>query len=168
MPRNSTKILDSKRIGQKVNRMAFQIFEDNFDEKEILMVGIDGNGYKLAERLAEAVRRISPIKVTLIRLKIDKENPIRYEITLPFEEAYLKGKVVILVDDVLNSGRTLIYGVRRFLRQPIKKLRTAILVNRSHRRFPIDADFVGMSLATTLREHVEVSLVAGKEKVTLQ
>ncbi|MCB0430910.1 MAG: phosphoribosyltransferase [Flavobacteriales bacterium] len=167
MPKSKTKILDGSRIQQKINRMAFQIYEDNVDEKEVLIAGIRKNGYLLAERIAEALKKVSPLKVKLIEVELDKHNPIKYEIELPLEENELKDKVVILVDDVLNSGKTLIYGARRFLRQPLKKLRTVVLVNRAHTRYPIHADFEGMSLSSTLQEHVEVVLDKNKEAVYL-
>ncbi|MCB0396964.1 MAG: phosphoribosyltransferase [Flavobacteriales bacterium] len=168
MPRSATKILDEKQVQQKINRMAIEIYEDNFEEQGVLIAGIRDNGYVLAERLAKALRSMSPLKVDLIDVTMDKDNPIQYEIELPVDDQSLKNKVVILVDDVVNSGRTLMYGSRRFLRQPIKKLRTAVLVNRTHRRFPIEANFVGLSLSTTLKEHVDVSLKNGEEGVFLK
>ncbi|MBR9831629.1 phosphoribosyltransferase family protein [Acidiluteibacter ferrifornacis] len=156
MAANKTLILDHDRIIQKVNRIAYQIFEDNYTEKEIIIAGIAPKGFQFAELLSETLKSISKIKIQLVELKIKKDNPIDSKIELSLNEKDLSEKVIIVVDDVLNSGRTLIYGVNYFLNGPIKKLSTAVLVNRNHRRFPISADYVGVSLSTTLQDHVEV------------
>lgn len=155
---NQTKILEHKQILQKINRIAYQIYEDHHQEEEIIMAGIANNGYLFAKLLKEKLDNISTgIRIKLIELKIDKKNPIESEIELDIESAQLKANSIILVDDVLNSGRTLIYGMQAFLNAPLKKLSVAVLVNRSHKRFPVNANYVGMSLATTLQEHIEVN-----------
>jgi len=158
---HQTQILDHKKIEQKINRIAYQIYEDNYDQKELILAGIASNGYLLAEILQKKLESISPIKIYLEELKIDKKNPIDSSIELSLSQKELKGKTIILVDDVLNSGRTLIYGLQVFLSVSVKKLSTVILVNRSHKKFPVSADYVGMSLATTLKDHIEVSLEKG-------
>ena len=95
-------------------------------------------------------------------MKIDKKNPIESEIELNLTKTEIKNKSIVLVDDVLNSGKTLIYGIQCFLKAPIKSLSVAVLVNRSHKRFPVNANYVGMSLATTLKEHIEVDFENSK------
>ena len=163
-----TRILDAKQIGQKLNRMAYQVYENNFKEKELLIVGIDGNGYKVAERIAALLASISTIKTRVGRIKIDKENPWSFEPKIDFTEKDFENKSVILVDDVLNSGKTLMYAVKLFLNKPVKQLNTLVLVDRSHTRFPVKADFVGLSLSTTLQERIDTDFSKkGKEAVYL-
>lgn len=152
---SKTKILDPALIGQKLNRMAYEVYEKNFDEKELVLAGVDGNGYKVAERLEEILKKISPIKITLCKITVDKENPWLTEPSLTISEADYKNKSIVLVDDVLNSGKTLMYAVKLFLDKPVKRLNTLVLVDRSHTRYPVKADFVGLSLSTTLQEHIE-------------
>jgi pyrimidine operon attenuation protein/uracil phosphoribosyltransferase len=169
MAAGKTLILDHDKITQKVNRIAYQIFEDNYTEKEIIMAGIAPKGFQFAKLLSETLENISKIKIQLVELKINKDSPIDSKIELSINEKDLSNKVIIVVDDVLNSGRTLIYGVNYFLNGPIKKLSTAVLVNRNHRRFPIHADYVGTSLSTTLQDHVEVKFSpTGKHTVHLK
>lgn len=163
-----TLILNSKQIEQKVNRIAFEILENNYSEKEIIIAGISKNGFLLAKRLNDVLKKIATIKTTLIEIVIDKEDPLAKEIKISLSEKELKNKVVILVDDVLNSGKTLIFGAKPFLVSPLKRLTTVVLVDRGHNRFPIKADFVGLSLSTTLQEHISVELdKKGKEAVYL-
>jgi len=164
----NTKILDSVQINQKLNRMAYQVYENNFKEKELLIVGIDGNGYKVAERIASIISKISPIKTKLGKIKLDKENPWLTDPVIDFTEKDYNNKSVILVDDVLNSGKTLIYAVKLFLNKPVKQLNTLVLVDRSHTRFPVKADFVGLSLSTTLQERIDTDFTKkGNEAVYL-
>lgn len=162
-----TLILNSKQIEQKINRIAYEIYENNNDEKEIIIAGISGNGYLFAKRISDFVQKISPIKTKLIEIKINKENPLASDIKISLSDKELKNKVIILVDDVLNSGKTLIFGAKPFLISPVKRLTTAVLVDRGHNRYPIKADFVGLSLSTTLQEHITVELKKGKEAVYL-
>ena len=98
---------------------------------------------------------ISDIKITLCEVKLDKENPLnKVETSLPASE--YTNKALILADDVLNSGTTLIYGVKHFLEVPLKKFKTAVLVDRNHKQYPVKADFKGLSLSTSLKEHIKV------------
>jgi pyrimidine operon attenuation protein/uracil phosphoribosyltransferase len=163
-----TKILDSIQINQKLNRMAYQVYENNFKEKELLIVGIEGNGYKVAERIASILNSISPIKTKLGKIKIDKINPWSFDPKIDFKEKDFENKSVILLDDVLKSGKKLIYAVKLFLHKPVKQLSTLVLVDRSHTRFPVKADFVGLSLSTTLQERIDTDFTKkGKEAVYL-
>lgn len=156
-------ILDKKQIQQKINRMAYQILEDNLNEKEIVLAGIWDRGYKLALRLKAVLEEISELTVTMLRIDLEKENSC-LKATTDLEPAKVKNKVIILVDDVLNSGKTLAYGFGVFLNTPHKKIRTVVLVDRSHKIYPIATDFVGLQMATVLKEHVDVVLdVAGQE-----
>lgn len=165
---NKVKILDKTQIRQKLNRLAYEVYENNFNEKSLLIVGIEGNGYKVAANLAEKLKEISKIKIQLGKIKIDKNKPWDGIPEIDFEEKDFVNKTAILVDDVLNSGKTLIYAVKLFLDKPVKKLSTVILVDRSHTRFPVKADYVGLTLSTTLQEHIEADFSKkGNEAVYL-
>ncbi|WOC40315.1 phosphoribosyltransferase family protein [Polaribacter sp. HL-MS24] len=148
-------ILTTQQVAQKTRRIAYQILESNSTEKEVIIVGIVGNGYIFAEKLVEELNKISEIKTTLCKVFIDKKKLLAPVTTSLNEEAY-KNKSIVLVDDVLNSGATLIYGVKHFLNVPLKRFKTAVLVNRNHKKYPVKADFKGISLSTSIKEHVIV------------
>ena len=152
-----TLVLNKRQLAQKIDRLAWQIYEQNYKEKEIIIAGIANKGVLIAKRIAEKLTDISTVKLTLATIKLDKDNPYN-EIEVDINEKEYKDKVLILVDDVLNSGETLMYGAKYFLSVPLKKLSTIVLVDRNHNRFPIKADFVGLSLSTTLKEHISVEL----------
>jgi len=157
MPTRKLLILSQKQISQKIDRMAYQVLEDNLHETEIIIAGIVDTGYTIAARLKTVLEKISNIKVTLMKIELDKTGT-HLQANTDFEVESVKNKVIILVDDVLNSGRTLAYGLGIFLDVPLKKLRTLVLVDRNHRIFPVSPDFTGLELATVLKEHVEVVL----------
>nr|WP_068889041.1 phosphoribosyltransferase family protein [Pedobacter panaciterrae] len=163
MAESQLLILDKKQIQQKINRIAYQILEDNLDEKEIVLAGIWDRGYKLALRLKKVLTKISDLKIIMLRIDLDRLNT-KLIANTDLDESHWKNKVIILVDDVLNSGKTLAYGLGVFLNTPHKKIRTVVLVDRSHKIFPIATDFVGLQMATVLKEHVDVVMdVEGEE-----
>jgi pyrimidine operon attenuation protein/uracil phosphoribosyltransferase len=162
-----TKILDSIGISQKINRLAWEVYENNLLEKEIIIVGISGRGEVLATLLSKVLVDISSIKITLGRISLDKDNPYECEIETNLKESDFTNKVVILVDDVLNSGKTLMYAAKYFLTTPLARLATVVLVDRTHNRFPIKADYVGISLATTLKEYINVKLDGEEQGIYL-
>ncbi|MGZ3863632.1 MAG: phosphoribosyltransferase family protein [Bacteroidia bacterium] len=165
----TVEILNTEQIQQKLNRLAYEIYEHTLDEKEVMLTGIEGNGYLVAKKLSALLKKISSQDITLGKITLDKKNPLAVAPKIDFEEKDYKNKVVILVDDVLNSGKTLIYAVQLFLNQPVKKLHTVVLVDRSHTRYPVKADFVGLSLSTTLQEHIVADFSkSGKETVYLE
>jgi pyrimidine operon attenuation protein / uracil phosphoribosyltransferase len=168
MARNSTLLLNSKQIQQRIDRLAFQIYEDNFNHQELLIAGIAKSGYVFAERLCMALHKICPIPVKLIKIELDKDNPINIKMSPAQEKEVLKDQTVIVVDDVLNSGKTLMYSLRPFLEADMRKIRTVLLVDRDHKRYPIEADFVGITLSTTLQNHIRVDFSKGKEAVYLE
>lgn len=149
-------ILTEKQITQKVNRLAMEIYERNYLEKEIILAGVAENGHEFAEMLTDVLKRTASFKVQLVKLTVNKKDPIGKKVVLGMDEKKAKGKVVIIVDDVLNSGKTLMYGLKPFLSVDVKKLNIAVLVNRSHQQYPMKADYVGLSLSTTLKEHISV------------
>ena len=150
-----TIILDTKQINNKIKRIAYQIYEANILEEEIVIAGIETNGFLLAKNLKRMVEKISPLKVTLCRVFVDKKKPIAPVKTSLKTEEY-QNKSLVLVDDVLHSGTTLIYGVKHFLEVPLKRFKTAVLVNRNHKKYPVKADFKGISLSTSLNENIVV------------
>lgn len=161
MVEEKSLILDSNQVKQKIKRMAFEIYENNFKEKSIVFVGIDGQGYTLAKLLIKDFEAISPIEAKLVKLSIEKLNPQQSEVTVDCDLKEIKKKCVILIDDVLNTGRTFAYSLKPFLGVEVKKIETAVLVNRSHPLFPIYPQYTGYQLATTIDDHVQV--VFGKE-----
>lgn len=150
-------ILDSKQIAQKIARMAHHIYEIHYKEKNIIIVGVRDRGFEVARRIADQLRSISELEVELYSISLDKDKP-QNEVNFEGDVKNLKGNVVVLVDDVLNSGRTLIYAAKYLLDAYPRILATATLVDRIHRRFPIRADYVGLTLSTNLREHIAVEL----------
>lgn len=148
-------ILNKEEIQHKTVRIAYQIFETFVDEEEVVLAGISSNGFIFANKIAEELQKISPIKITLCEVFINKSNPQDEIKTSISKEAY-SNKGLVLIDDVLNSGTTLIYGVKHFLNVPLNKFKTAVLVDRNHKKYPVKADFKGISLSTSLQEHIQV------------
>lgn len=156
-------ILNQHQIEQNIDRIAYQLLEDNFDEDEIIIAGILPKGNYIAERLKNILDKIAPFKSQLITIELDKQSS-SLKAKTDVDIQVCNNKAVILVDDVMNSGKTLAYGFGVFLDVPLKKLRTVVLVDRNHKSFPVTTDFSGIALSTVLKEHVEVNLnVAGVE-----
>ena len=160
-------ILTHEQIQHKINRIAYQIYEANANETEVILAGILDGGYTFAKRLADVLQDISPMHIVLCTVKIDKVNP-RNPIVTSIPEIEYTNKSVVLIDDVLNSGTTLVYGVKHFLEVPLKRFKTAVLVNRNHKKYPVKADFKGISLSTSLNENVSVAFKEGADKVFLE
>lgn len=152
---NHNIILNNEEIAHKIRRMAYQIYETFVDEETIIIAGISKNGFVMAQKIAESLQSIAPISVVLCEVFIDKHNP-GSSITTSIPKEQYQDKGLVLVDDVLNSGTTLVYGVKHFLEVPLKKFKTAVLVDRNHKKYPVKADFKGISLSTSLQEHVQV------------
>lgn len=148
-------ILRKQQIQQITKRIAYQIYETFIDEEEIVIAGIANSGYIFAQKIKTEVEKIAELKVTLGRMEINKQHPIQ-EIRSDLQRSDYENKAIVLVDDVMNSGATLIYGVKYFLDVPIKKFKTAVLIDRNHKKFPVKADFKGISLSTSSLEHVQV------------
>jgi len=206
MVESKNTILNHQQIQHKIRRIAYQIYESNVNEHEVILAGIESNGYLLAKKIKSSLDDISDIKSTLCKVIIDKRHPLseiktslavkeysnksivliddvlnsgstliygvkhflnkviidkrhplsEIKTSLAVEE--YSNKSIVLIDDVLNSGSTLIYGVKHFLNVPLKQFKTVVLVNRNHKKYPVKADFKGISLSTSLHEHVEVIL----------
>ncbi len=152
---SSITILNHKEIEQKIKRISYQIYETLGNEDELILAGISKNGFVLAQKISTCLEKISDLKITLCEVFIDKTNPLK-TISTSVEKDNYSNKNIVLVDDVLNTGTTLIYGVKHFLEVPIKKFKTVVLVDRNHKMYPVKADFKGISLSTSSKEHVQV------------
>lgn len=161
------KILSHQEIQHKTKRIAYQIYEANVDEPEIVIAGIEGSGLLFAKKIRDVLKKITDAEIILCKVIMDKKNPLQSGVKTSIPESGYANKSVVLVDDVLNSGTTLIYGVHHFLRVPLKQLKTAVLVNRNHKKYPIKADFKGISLSTSLQEHIIVEFTSKDNAVYL-
>jgi pyrimidine operon attenuation protein/uracil phosphoribosyltransferase len=162
------KILTHDEIQHKVKRIAYQIYESNVKEREIIIAGIEDGGLKFAKKIVAVLDKITDAKIILCRVTMDKNKPLKSGVKTSLSAADYKNKSIVLVDDVLNSGTTLIYGVHHFLKTPLKRLKTAVLVNRNHKKYPVKADFKGLSLSTSLNEHIKVEFNSNNDMVYLE
>ncbi|MEY3199767.1 MAG: hypothetical protein RL679_193 [Bacteroidota bacterium] len=160
-------ILSHKEIEQKITRLGHQLLENCFEEPVVFLGGICGNGIRLAREIQKIMQSNSDQQIEVFEISVDKEEPWKKPITLSIEEDRLKNAYIILVDDVLNSGKTMQYSLVKLLERPTKSIKTVALVDRTHRRYPIKADFVGISLSTTLKERVEIDLDGENSKAYL-
>jgi pyrimidine operon attenuation protein/uracil phosphoribosyltransferase len=162
------RILTHEQIKHTVKRISYQIYEANVDEKEIIIAGIEGGGLNFAKKISAVLKKITEAHIVLCKINMDKKNPLGSGVKTSISEEAYKNKSIVLVDDVLNSGTTLIYGVHHFLKTPIKQLKTAVLVNRNHKKYPIKADYKGISLSTSLNEHIRVEFQSKNDAVYLE
>lgn len=167
MTTNKVQILTDSQVKQMIKRIAYQIYENHFNDKELIIAGIDGRGYQIAGMLHDELLTIAGLKLSLVCIQLDKENPTGAGVHLDNEQLKLSSKSVIVVDDVLNTGRTLVYALTPFIKAKAKRIQVAVLVDRNHKNFPISADYVGMQLSTTLQEHVSVTIEKKKVNVYL-
>ncbi len=162
----SNLILNTVQVNQKIKRIAYQIYESNSNEEEVIIAGIIGNGFIFAQKLVAVLKEISPLKVTICQVNINKKVPLE-TVSTSLEVNDYRNKSLVLVDDVLSSGTTLIYGVRHFLEVPLKNFKTAVLVNRNHKKYPVKADFKGISLSTSIKEHIQIDFIGNETKAYL-
>lgn len=160
-------ILNHRQTQQKITRLGHELIENCFEEPHLFIGGIAGNGFELAQRLTSIIEENSSIQVTCFEISIDKNKPWKKDIALSIEQKKLKKGYIVLVDDVINSGKTLQYALVKFLEQSTKAIKTVVLVDRKHRRYPVKANFVGLSLSTTLQDRVEVDFSKGDTKAFL-
>jgi pyrimidine operon attenuation protein / uracil phosphoribosyltransferase len=148
-------ILTGEVASKKLRRMALEILENNADEQSVVLAGIREHGSVIARCIQKILSEIGPLKAELISLSLDKKSP--KEVTVDPQTDF-SNKVVIIVDDVSNSGKTLTYALKPFLQSHPKKIQTLVLVERRHTAFPVQPDYVGLSVATTLQEHIYVEV----------
>jgi pyrimidine operon attenuation protein / uracil phosphoribosyltransferase len=157
------KILDRAQILQKIKRLAIEILENNFEEKTIVLAGINNNGTGFAKLLVKELKKITEIKILVITIRLNPAAPLSSQIEVNAPVESLKGKAIILVDDVANTGRTIFYACKPILDIIPKKLEVAVLVDRKHKTFPIYPKYVGVSVATTLKEDIDLQILNTEE-----
>jgi pyrimidine operon attenuation protein / uracil phosphoribosyltransferase len=148
-------ILDEGTAARKLQRMAYEILENNLDEPELILAGIRDSGSVIARNIQQLLQQIGGMKTELIDISLDKKNP--GEISLS-QKMDFTNKVIVVVDDVANSGKTMLYAMKPFLAFQPKKIQTLALVERTHKKYPVKTDYVGLSVATTLQEHIYVDV----------
>lgn len=161
------KILNEGQIRQKIRRLAIEILEKNTDAKEIILAGINNKGYEFAEYIKKEMILFSEINIILTRIKLNPAAPLTQEVTVELPLAQLDKKTIIVVDDVANTGRTLFFAMKPLMGILPRKIEVAVLVDRMHKSFPIQVDYVGLSLSTTMEENIEVELVGNEWVVEL-
>ena len=166
--KNKVLILTKEAIEQKIKRLSYEILEDNYEEKEIVFVGIKENGFVFAEKIINYINSISKISTKLYSITLDKDNPLSQVIKINADSSKLNNKTIIMVDDVANSGKTLCYALKPILECSPKIIQIAVLVDRKHKQFPVSADYIGLSLSTTMKEHITVNFAESNEAVFLQ
>lgn len=163
-----TLLLDGDAVARKLTRIALQIREDNFDETRILLAGVKNRGLELAQRLQAELAEIAPeLEVVVDYIRMNKDNPVHDEITTGMDPMLWKDEVVVVVDDVAHSGKTLLWALKPFMQTVPRKLQCAVLVDRSHKHYPVHADFVGLSLATMIQEQVQVVIAPNGGAITV-
>lgn len=174
--KEKAKILDREGIDKSLERIAHEIIEKMKSVKDIAVIGIKCRGAYLGERLADKVKKISGMRpdvgaldITLYRDDLTQvaEQPIVHATEIDFD---IDDKTIILVDDVLFTGRTIRCALDALIDfgRP-RQIQLAVLVDRGHRELPIRADYVGKNVPTSTKEVVEVRLaeVDGKDEVIL-
>lgn len=160
-------VLTKTQIDQKIMRLAHQILENASEEKTIYLAGICGNGIRIAHKISEILSQHTDQTITVFEVIFDKDNPLDSEIQININKSLLINGFIVLIDDVLNSGRTMQYGLVKLLEQPVRAIKTVALVDRRHRRYPIKCDYVGITLSTTLKDRVEIDFDSADYKATL-
>jgi pyrimidine operon attenuation protein/uracil phosphoribosyltransferase len=159
------KILDERQIKQKIKRLAIHILENNFNQKEIILAGINNNGMGFAKLLFKELESLSDTKeFKLTRIRLNPAKPLSSDVEVEMPIKALSGKAIIIVDDVANTGRTIFYAMKPLMNILPKRVEVAVLVDRKHKSFPIKVDYVGLSLATTMREHIDVQIMDVEEQ----
>lgn len=158
------KILTDRQIAQKIKRLAIEILEHNFGEPELILAGINNNGIVFAELLLQELTKISDMPITITRIQLNPANPLDSDIIIEMPPQQATDKVIIIVDDVANTGRTIFYAIKPILEVLPKKVEVAVLVDRSHKSFPIRVDYFGLSLATTLKNDIDVQIREVEER----
>ena len=151
-------ILDKETVARKIKRLAYEIAERNYDTQLVYFAAITDSGIAVANLLMKELKEISNLYITLIEISLDKKNPADVILSLNTD---FTNQTILLIDDVSNSGQTMLYALRPFLQYHPRKIQTLALVERTHKTFPINIDYVGMSVATTLEEHIYVEFEKG-------
>ena len=156
---NNNQILTAGVATKKMRRMALQVVEENYEAKQLVLVGIRSHGTVIAEKMSQYIKEVFTGEVIVLELSMDKKHPSAISLSPPFD---FNDKIIILIDDVANSGRTMLYALKPLLEQYPKKIQTMALVERTHKTFPVDVDYVGFSVSTTADEHIRVEVENGE------
>lgn len=152
------KILNDRQIRQKIRRLAYEILEHNYEEQELILAGINNSGMAFASLLYEQLSAISSLRITLTKVSLNPADPLSRPVELEYPVSGFAGKSIIITDDVANTGRTIFYAIQPLLEILPKKVEVAVLVDRTHKLFPVKVDYCGLSLATTFLEHIDVEI----------
>lgn len=153
------QIMTAEVANKKLRRMALQVVEQNYDEPQLVLIGIKHSGSVIAEKIRQYLKEVFSGEVIVLELTIDKKHPLDVSLDSDMD---LHDKTIVLIDDVANSGRTMLYALKPLLNQLPKKIQTLALVERTHKTFPVDVDYVGFSVSTTLDEHILVEVDGGE------
>ena len=153
------QIMTAEVANKKLRRMALQVVEQNYNETQLILIGIKNNGTVIAEKIRQYLKEVFSGEVIILELSMDKKNPLQVSLNAAID---FNNKNIILIDDVANSGRTMLYALKPLLNQLPKKIQTLALVERTHKSFPVDVDYVGFSVSTTLDEHILVEVADGE------
>lgn len=155
-------ILEHEQILRTITRIAYQIYEQHVESTELIIAGIEEQGYFLAEKIADELKQISPLNIVLTSVSINKEQPTEATTKISIDASAITGKNVVVVDDVLNTARTMVYAIYPFFKSGAANISTAVLADRNHKKFPVAANFTGISLATTLQQHITFDVNSDK------
>ncbi len=161
------QILNAAQIQQKIKRLAIEILEENFEEEEVILAGINNNGMRFARLLHQRLDAIADLRFRLTNIRLNPADPLKDPIRFELPAEAISGRTVIIIDDVANTGRTLFYACAPLMSILPKKVEMAVLVDRTHKAFPVRVDYMGISLATTMRDNITVDLTEGREAVHL-
>jgi pyrimidine operon attenuation protein/uracil phosphoribosyltransferase len=153
------QIMTAQVANKKLRRMALQVVEQNYNETQLILIGIKANGTVIAAKIGQYLKEVFNGNVVTLELSMDKKNPVNISLNSTMN---FTGKTIVLIDDVANSGRTMLYALKPLLEQLPKKIQTLALVERTHKSFPVDVDYVGFSISTTLDEHILVEVADGE------
>jgi pyrimidine operon attenuation protein/uracil phosphoribosyltransferase len=151
------KILNASQVARKLKRLAIEIYSKHIDDKEIYFAGINQKGHLFAALIAKEFEEICKVPVHLISVTLNPADPLQLPVNISIDIKKLNGSKIIIFDDVANTGRTFFYACKPFLEILPEKVEMAALIDRKHKLFPIHVDYVGLSLATTLHENIEVT-----------
>jgi len=153
------QILTAEVAGKKLRRMALQVVEQNYTETQLVLIGIKNNGTVIAGKISQYIKEVFTGEVLVLELSMDKKNPLEISLNTNMD---FNDKIIVLIDDVANSGRTMLYALKPLLQQLPKKIQTLALVERTHKTFPVDVDYVGFSVSTTADENIKVEVEGGE------
>jgi len=150
------QVLDHKKIIRICNRLAYQIIENSENKKSIILVGIKEKGYEVSKLIMQELNKICSNKIILRYIEIDKTSP-KNSLKCNLESTFKCSEKVFLIDDVLNTGKTLMYSVNKLLDYDFNSIKTVVLIDRNHKKFPVKVDFKGISLSTNYDDIVKLN-----------